>query len=287
MNGLATSSARRPKISEEIQARWQGIVDRMARVSGVPAGLITRVDPPQIEVFLSSTTERNPYHKGERTDLDTGHYSEKVIQQRTPLLVTDALKDPEWNRNPDIKLGMTFYLGYPLTWPDGEIFGTICILDGKINPQPVRIKGFVSESQRVVEGDLRLIIEICRSKDHLLELQRQGDHLMETVALSRDNNERPKKQIRSRSLCRAPQEVGHRIFNGFQKSDLDLKKDLDEIKKLKEQLEAEDIYLREEMKLKDQDKAGNADGEPQAGSDRDGAEQSSVEWGSGGKLFGD
>ena len=35
--------------------------------------------------------------------------------------------------NPDIKLGMISYLGVPISWPDGEIFGTICVLDRQSN----------------------------------------------------------------------------------------------------------------------------------------------------------
>jgi GAF domain-containing protein len=130
MNDLSKRATRKPDVPEEIQARWQRIVDVMGRVVGVPAGLIMRVDSPQIEVFLSSATEGNPYQKGERADLNTGHYCETVMKQRAPLLVPDALKDPEWDHNPDIRLGMTFFLGYPVTWSDGEIFGTICVLDG-------------------------------------------------------------------------------------------------------------------------------------------------------------
>jgi len=55
------------------------------------------------------------------------------MKTRQPLLVPDALRDEEWKSNPDIKLGMISYLGFPISWPDGEIFGTICVLDNKRN----------------------------------------------------------------------------------------------------------------------------------------------------------
>ncbi|MEI7868728.1 MAG: hypothetical protein WCI11_12620 [Candidatus Methylumidiphilus sp.] len=50
-----------------------------------------------------------------------------------------ALKDPDWDHNPDIKLGMISYCGLPLTWPDGHIFGTLCILDEKENAHNQRV----------------------------------------------------------------------------------------------------------------------------------------------------
>ncbi|MGZ3534608.1 MAG: GAF domain-containing protein, partial [Thermodesulfobacteriota bacterium] len=150
MNDLIKSRATKSDIPEETQARWQRIVDLMARIAGVPAGLIMRADLSEIEVFRSSATDGNPYHKGERADLNTGLYCETVMKKRAPLLVLDALKDSEWDYNPDIKVGMSSYLGYPLTWPDGEIFGTICILDGKDNPHATQFRGLISEFQQMV-----------------------------------------------------------------------------------------------------------------------------------------
>jgi len=81
------------------------------------------------------------------------------MKDRAPLLVPDAQKDPEWDRGPGANMGMMFYLGYPLAWPDGELFGTICVLDRKDNPHATQVRGLISEFQRLVEGDLRLLCE--------------------------------------------------------------------------------------------------------------------------------
>ena len=135
--GLDMSAKSKPVIPDEMLAKWQRVVNLMARIVNAPAGLIMKVDPPQIEVFVSSTTKGNPYEKGERGDLDTGLYCETVMAQRAPLLVPNALMDPIWDHNPDIKLGMIFYLGFPLMWPDGNIFGTICVLDSKENEHAI------------------------------------------------------------------------------------------------------------------------------------------------------
>jgi PAS domain S-box-containing protein len=53
------------------------------------------------------------------------------MNTRKNLLVPNALKDPDWDHNPDLKLGMISYCGLPLTWPGGDLFGTFCILDDK------------------------------------------------------------------------------------------------------------------------------------------------------------
>ena len=195
MNGLNESITKKPDVPEAIQARWQRIADLMATIAGVPAGLIMKVDSAQIEVFISSATDGNPYHKGERTNLNTGQYCQTVMKQRAQLLVTDALKHPEWDHNPDIKLGMTFYLGYPLAWPDGELFGTICILDEKDNIRATQLKGLISEFQQVVESDLRLMIETCERQDLLGELERHRNQLKEMVVEQTSELERKNEEL--------------------------------------------------------------------------------------------
>ena len=119
-------------ITDDIITSWQGIVDTIAEIVDVPSALIMKVDHPFIEVFLSSESSNNPYDVGDREHL-AGLYCERVIKTRSKLLVPNALKDRAWDSNPDIKLGMVSYLGFPLLWPDGEVFGTICVLDSKEN----------------------------------------------------------------------------------------------------------------------------------------------------------
>ncbi|WP_445475587.1 PAS domain S-box protein [Methanococcoides methylutens] len=172
---------KKPGIPDKIVAKWQRIVDQMARVIGVPAGLIMKVDPSQIEVFLSSVTEDNPYEKGERADLNTGLYCETVMKQRRQLLVTDALKDTEWDHNPDIELGMIYYLGFPLEWPDGEIFGTICVLDVKDNPKATSYAELIFEFKEAVETDLCVVLQLAEREQLIERLQDQSEHLQQMV----------------------------------------------------------------------------------------------------------
>lgn len=94
------------------------------------------------------------------------------MEQRGPLLVPDALKDPKWDHNPDIELGMIYYCGFPLEWPDGEIFGTICVLDRKDNLQVTFYMDLISKFKQVIEGDLYLILEITKGKQLEKELKK-------------------------------------------------------------------------------------------------------------------
>ena len=182
-NGIPArmSPADRPNIPDELIAKWQTIVNLMAEILGIRAGLIVKLDPPQIEVFVASATEGNPFKKGERANLNTGLYCETVMAQRSPLLIPDAREDPKWNHNPDIELGMISYLGFPLLWPDGEVFGTICLLDStKKSYTKVHVE-LTQQFSQLVEAHLRLLTEITERKQMEEQLKRRTHDLGERV----------------------------------------------------------------------------------------------------------
>ena len=141
----------------ELTEEWQQIVDIMAELLNVPAGLIMRVNGPDIEVFVSSQTPENPYHPGDKEDLiGSGLYCETVIKTRDRLHVPNALSDPLWDHNPDVKLGMIAYLGFPIVLPSGNVFGTICVLDNKKNHYTPVYEQLVYRFKKLIEGQLLL-----------------------------------------------------------------------------------------------------------------------------------
>ncbi len=143
------------EIPQETIDKWQATVDILAEVANVPAALIMKVDAPNIEVFKSSNSEDNPYKEGDREQL-TGLYCEWVIEGKQKLLVPNALEDPAWDKNPDIKLGMVSYLGFPILCPGDEPFGTICVLDSKTNEFNDAIEGIMMRFRDLVESQLAL-----------------------------------------------------------------------------------------------------------------------------------
>jgi len=143
-------------IPEVLVSKWQGIIDVLADLINVPAALIMKVDEDYMEVFLSSKTERNPYHSGDREKW-YGLYCETVIKTQQKLLIPDALQDVNWNTNPDIKLGMVSYMGLPLNYPDKTPFGTICVLDSKYNGYSDTYIHLLQQYKQMIELDLNLL----------------------------------------------------------------------------------------------------------------------------------
>ena len=147
----------KPQIPAPMLARWQRLVDLMGRITDTPAALITRIKPRDIEMLVSSDTAGNPYQAHEQSPRNCGLYCDQVIDSRKPLLVTDASVDKDWKDNPDMVLGLSFYLGYPLSWPDNEAFGTLCVLDVRHNLQAKQYQGLLEEFQGLVEADLAFL----------------------------------------------------------------------------------------------------------------------------------
>ncbi|WP_367849851.1 ATP-binding protein [Rhodoferax sp. WC2427] len=145
------------QIPPEFLQKWQDTINVMARIFDVPAGLMMRVLPEQIEVLLSSTSDGNPYEHAEKAALDTGLYCETVMATRDLLHVPNALDDPQWEHNPDVALNMISYLGVPLEWRPDEMFGTICVLDSKTRHYPEKYMELMWELKKSIEADFSVI----------------------------------------------------------------------------------------------------------------------------------
>ncbi|MDH3972825.1 MAG: PAS domain S-box protein [Deltaproteobacteria bacterium] len=159
-------------VPESFGSQWQKIVDLLAELFNVPAALIMKCDENNVMVYFTSRSEGNPYKKGEVAPLDRGLYCESVMNENKALLVPDALHDETWKFNPDIKVGMISYLGFPLHYPDGSMFGTICVLDNKRNEYSDLYKKLLEEFRDVIEADLKYQADLEKSLERESALEK-------------------------------------------------------------------------------------------------------------------
>jgi PAS domain S-box-containing protein len=172
------------EVPPKVIQKWQEIVNLIAEIVKISAALIMKVEPPSISVLVSSESPANPYHPQETASLNTGLYCETVMRTRQPLLVPDALADEEWCTNPDIKLGMISYLGFPISWPNGEIFGTLCVLDKKKNEYHPLHESLLRQFRDVLEADLKVLFELearLAEEARAAEILRQERYLLDTL----------------------------------------------------------------------------------------------------------
>lgn len=195
--------ARKPAIPQEMLAEWQRVVDLAAEIVEVPASLVMKTDPPDHAVLISSCGPNNPYGVGQAFVLNSKLYCHAVLTRRDVLTVRDAHADPAWSDNQDLEHGMSFYVGYPLLWPDGTVFGTICLLDRRDNAKLRLCQQLLQEFRRIIEGDLALLEEVdrreraerkleamlgeleCRVAARTRELTRANEQLQQEIAIRR------------------------------------------------------------------------------------------------------
>ena len=58
---IPITSEDKPEISEEIQNKWQKIVDIATQIINVPYGIVTCLHETKLEIFLSSRTSNNKF----------------------------------------------------------------------------------------------------------------------------------------------------------------------------------------------------------------------------------
>lgn len=150
----------RPTITADKLAKWQYLVDHISEIANVPATLIMHTQGPLHEVRVKSSGEQNPYSEGQSFELQEKLYCFGVFENDGELCVEDATQHPRWHDNPDMEHDMSFYVGLPLKWPDGDIFGTICMLDKTRNKQALLFRNGLRQFCRIVEDDLAMLVEI-------------------------------------------------------------------------------------------------------------------------------
>lgn len=179
-------SSLKPEITSAVLKKWQSLLDTVARIVNVPSALIMRLNEDSIEVFLKSRTEGNPYEKGEEAKLIYGLYCETVIGTQKKLLVPNATQEEVWStNNPDVDINMISYLGFPINWPDGEVLGTVCLLDSKENHYNENYAELLQQVKFLIETDLEQLItrqQLEENNQKLAQLNQNKSRLLSLIS---------------------------------------------------------------------------------------------------------
>ena len=156
---VAITDPKKPEINDKLLNKWKNIVNVMSEIIQVSAALIMKINPDSIGVFLKNQNKDNPYQIGVSDSLGCGLFCETVIAKNKVLYIKNALKNDVWKDGPHIDLDMISYYGLPLNWPDGESFGTICILNDKIIDLNQKSKNLLEVFRKLIEEDLNSLIK--------------------------------------------------------------------------------------------------------------------------------
>ncbi len=181
-------------IPDEVLEKWQRIVNIIAEILKVPTVIITRLEPPDLKAYRTSQSRDNPVKEGYSfplggEDIFRGIYCEWVITRKKKLLIPNASADDDWHRSLGSRFGLISYIGLPLLLPDGEIFGSICAMDSKVNEFSVTYEMLLAHFKDLIESHLNLLYQQLTLERQVADLQRMEaelrsyrDHLEEQVS---------------------------------------------------------------------------------------------------------
>ncbi|HPF69845.1 MAG TPA: GAF domain-containing protein [Candidatus Krumholzibacteria bacterium] len=145
------------RLAPEILADFQGTIDLMARIVGMPVGLLNLLEGDELRVAVSADHPDNPIEPGLRMPLNApGVFCQKVISTGGMVHIPDALHENPWADVPDFRPGMLSYLGFPVRLPDGEVIGTLCVLDSRPHALDADCIALVERMRDLAERHLEL-----------------------------------------------------------------------------------------------------------------------------------
>lgn len=152
---------------------WQKTVDIMADLVGVPAALIMRVrDEQELEVLVASSAPGTVHQRGRVVPRHSGLFCDVAMRGNGALLVPDATEDERFSGSGAANDGMISCLGMPLLWPDGQPFGSICVMDSRANRYSARYERLLGQFREIVSAHLALLFQ-----QHELKARNRRDAL--------------------------------------------------------------------------------------------------------------
>ncbi len=157
-------------IPDGIAEIWQRIVDSVAIYLSVPSVMINRFEPPELEILLSNISPGNPLPSGTRMQMD-GVYCTDIAVKKQMLHINDAGSEEQWSDSPTAKAGIIAYLGVPLLWPDGTVFGTLCAVDTCKREWEEKAVNLLKTLKDAIESHLTLVMTKKESEIESIELE--------------------------------------------------------------------------------------------------------------------
>lgn len=148
----------KPLVPDETIYRWHKVIELVLKNLNTPVAVITQKHTDSFNIFYTHSSENNPFETGEEISLE-GTFTEYVVNNDRYLHVKNAVEDDNWKHHRLIDTGLVYYLGYPLHWPDGEIFGTIAVYDRSANDQADEHQDLLAEFCHEIELDLLVLIQ--------------------------------------------------------------------------------------------------------------------------------
>jgi len=146
------------KIAETVMQQWQQLLDLLMDFSEAQDALITSYQEPYLRIEKGSSNPDNIFSEGDRFKVEQ-LYCNQVIDKKTALEINNAASIKKWQNSIYLEKGLIAYLGYPILWPTGEIYGTVCLHANQQLFFADLVKKQLGFIKNLIESDLEIIYQ--------------------------------------------------------------------------------------------------------------------------------
>ena len=166
--------------------KWQRLVNMMATLYDAASGVIVQYRDDTFNVVATSDNDDNFLHTNSNWPWEMKSFCRRIVETNDKLYVSNAKASKEWGVVPPVSEGpVRSYLGYPLYWPDGSLFGSFCVIDTKPSDYSSALIEMLGQLKLIVEGELKLISDKQTITSLLAEKLDAEKHSEQSMAQSK------------------------------------------------------------------------------------------------------
>ncbi len=151
--------SRNPHPSVDLN-KWQTTVDLMSELYDSACGTIVQFRQDEFNAVAASTNPDNFLERNSSWPWEMKSFCRKIMETGEGLYVDDAQASAEWKKADPVENGpVRSYCGLPLLWPDGKLFGTICIIDTKSTHYSSSLIKLLEQFRNLINADLQMIFD--------------------------------------------------------------------------------------------------------------------------------
>ena len=150
--------------------KWQELVNMLSKVYNAASGVIVQFRDDTFNVVSTSENPDNFLEQNSCWPWDMKSFCRRIMETRDKLYVNSASTSQEWCDAPPVQDGpVRSYLGYPLYWPDGSLFGSFCVIDTKATDYSQSLVEVLGQLKLIVESELKHVWDKQKIKSLLAE----------------------------------------------------------------------------------------------------------------------
>lgn len=166
--------------------KWQRLVNMMANLYDAASGVVVQLRHDAFNVVSTSDNSDNFLEQNSTWPWEMKSFCRRIVETNDRLYVNNAKAVDEWACVPPVAEGpVRSYLGYPLYWPDGTLFGSFCVIDTKPTDYSPALVEMLGQLKLIVEGELKLIFDKQTITSLLAEKLDAQKHSQQSLAQSK------------------------------------------------------------------------------------------------------